>query len=44
MRDLLEKLWRDDDGCVAATEWMLVASVLTLSALASLAVLHYASW
>lgn len=41
MRSWLAKFWRDDWGCVAA-EWMLVASILTLSALAGLAILYRA--
>ncbi|MGH7170466.1 MAG: hypothetical protein ACRELF_08260 [Gemmataceae bacterium] len=44
MRNLLEQFWRDDHGCVAAAEWMLVASILTLSALAGMAALHRAGW
>jgi Flp pilus assembly pilin Flp len=44
MRELLGKFWRDERGCVAATEWMLVASILTLSAIAGLAAMHCASW
>jgi len=41
MRSWFEKLRRDDRGCMTA-EWMLVASILTLSALAGLAILHRA--
>ena len=44
MRNFLRTFWRDDRGCVAATEWMLVASILTLSAIASVAALHHAGW
>ena len=41
MRNVLEKFWRDDRGCVA-TEWMLVASILTLSAIVGLAAMYRA--
>lgn len=41
MHGFLGKFLRDDRGCLAA-EWMLVASILTLSALAGLAALHRA--
>lgn len=41
---LMGQLWRDERGCVPATEWMLVASVLTLSALAGMAALYQAGW
>jgi hypothetical protein len=44
MFKLLGQLWRDDRGCVEATEWMLVASILTLSALAGMAALYQAGW
>ncbi|HTU21375.1 MAG TPA: hypothetical protein VMG10_25275 [Gemmataceae bacterium] len=43
MYSLLRTFWRDDRGCLAA-EWTLVASILTLSALATLAALHHAGW
>jgi Flp pilus assembly pilin Flp len=41
MPTFLEKLWRDERGCVPATEWMLVASILTLGAIAGLLALHH---
>lgn len=42
MRTRLLKLWRDDSGCVPATEWMLVATILTLGLLAATLALHHA--
>jgi hypothetical protein len=33
---LVRQLWRDDAGCVAAMEWMAVASILTLAAVVGL--------
>lgn len=36
MLQRLMKFYRDDRGCVPATEWMLVASILTLGTLAAL--------
>lgn len=44
MRQLFTSFWRDERGCAPATEWMLVASILTLSAFAGLAALHHAGW
>lgn len=41
MRTFLGKLWREEGGCVPATEWMLVASILTLGAIAGLVALHH---
>ncbi len=34
MGKLLGEFWRDDRGCVPAMEWILVASILTLGAIA----------
>lgn len=41
MWELFEKFWRDERGYVAATEWMLAASILTLGTLAAFLALHY---
>jgi Flp pilus assembly pilin Flp len=38
----LANFLRDDRGCVPATEWMLVASILTLGTIGVLMTLHYA--
>jgi hypothetical protein len=32
----MTRFWRDDRGCVPASEWMLVASILTLGTLAAI--------
>jgi hypothetical protein len=40
MRKLLRDLWRDDRGYVPVMEWMLVASILTLGAIAAQLVIH----
>lgn len=42
MRNLWAKFWRDDRGCMAATEWMVVASILTLGLLLATLALHQA--
>jgi hypothetical protein len=42
MLKLLARFWRDDRGCVPATEWMLVASILTLGTIGVLLATHYA--
>jgi hypothetical protein len=44
MFNFLGRFWRDDRGCVEATGWMLVASILTLSVVAGMAALFQASW
>jgi hypothetical protein len=44
MLDFLGRFLRDDRGCVEATAWMLVASILTLSAVAGMAALFQAGW
>jgi Flp pilus assembly pilin Flp len=41
MSKLLAQLWRDERGCVPATEWMLVASILTLGTIGVLLTMHY---
>jgi hypothetical protein len=41
MLNLLAQLWRDDRGCVPATEWMLVASILTLGTIGVFLTMHY---
>lgn len=38
MWNLFEEFWRDERGFVPVTEWMLVASLLTLGVLATLLV------
>lgn len=43
MHSWFAKFWRDERGSAAA-EWMLVASILTLSALAGLAAMYRAGW
>lgn len=44
MRKLLGDFWRDERGCVPTTEWMFVASILTLGTIAGmLALQHYAA-
>lgn len=40
MRKLLSNFCRDQRGYVAATEWMLVVSILTLGSLAALWSMH----
>jgi Flp pilus assembly pilin Flp len=40
MRKLLRDFWRDERGYVPATEWMLVASILTLGAIAVQMAMH----
>ena len=42
MRKLLCDLWRDENGCVPAMEWMMVASILTLGIVVSALALHHA--
>jgi len=42
MRELLWNFWRDERGCVLAMEWVFVASILTLGAIAGLLVMHHA--
>ncbi len=42
MQKLLGDFWREERGCVPAMEWMLVASILTLGALAALLAMHIA--
>jgi hypothetical protein len=42
MRTLWAKFWRDDSGCIPATEWMLVASILTMGLLMATLALHHA--
>lgn len=44
MFNVLGRFWRDDRGCVEATGWMLVASILTLSAIAGMTALYQAGW
>lgn len=44
MRKILENFWRDQRGCVPATDWMIVASLLTLGSLAGLLAMQYADW
>jgi hypothetical protein len=44
MLRLMGQLGRDERGCVEASEWMLVASILTLSALAGMAALCQVGW
>jgi hypothetical protein len=41
MLKLLAKFLQDDRGCVPATEWMLVASILTLGTIGLLLTMHY---
>jgi hypothetical protein len=38
MRELLRELWQDERGCVAAAEWVFVATILVLGAVTGLAV------
>ena len=40
MRKLIRQFWHDDRGYVLATEWMLVASILTLGAIAGMLALR----
>jgi hypothetical protein len=40
MPKLLREFWRDDRGYVPVTEWMLVASILTLGAIAVQLAMH----
>jgi hypothetical protein len=42
MRKLLRRFWREERGCVVAMEWVFVASILTLSALAGLWAVQHA--
>lgn len=41
MFNLLAKFWRDERGYVPATEWMLVASILTLGTIAAVWTSHH---
>jgi hypothetical protein len=41
MQHYLRRLWREDDGYILAMEWMLVASILTLGAIAGMLALHH---
>jgi hypothetical protein len=41
MLKLLAQLWRDDRGSVPATEWMLIASILTLATIGVLLTMRY---
>jgi Flp pilus assembly pilin Flp len=36
MRKVLARLWKDDSGSVLAMEWMFVATILVLGAVAAL--------
>jgi hypothetical protein len=40
MKKLLNLLWYDDRGSMLATEWVLLAMVLTLGAVAGLVAAH----
>lgn len=40
MQKLLREFWCDERGYVPVTEWMLVASILTLGAIATQLVTH----
>lgn len=42
MSKLLRQFWREERGCVVAMEWVFVASILTLGALAGLWAAQYA--
>jgi Flp pilus assembly pilin Flp len=42
MRKYLSKFWRDERGYVLAMEWIFVASLLSLGALAGMMALHHA--
>ncbi len=44
MRKILGRFWRNERGCVPATEWMIVASLLTLGSIAGLLAMQYAGW
>jgi hypothetical protein len=42
MRKYLSKFWHDESGYVLAMEWIFVASLLSLGALAGMLALHHA--
>ncbi|HWG41987.1 MAG TPA: hypothetical protein VN688_04315 [Gemmataceae bacterium] len=41
MLKLLRDFWHDDRGCVLAIEWVFVASILTLAAIAGFMAMRY---
>jgi hypothetical protein len=40
MRDLIGRFWRDESGSVIVGDWVFVATILVLGAVAGMVVLH----
>lgn len=41
MSELWRRFWKDESGSIPATEWMIVASILTLAVLVATLSMHH---